>query len=388
MNFGINALGLINGGKRGGVANYIYHLTTRMARLESEHRLTVYVRSDYHDLDRLDNHGLALRRVPIPSNPRGVQFAARVYTEQLLLARRARDDELDVLHFPDHVAAIYLRPNCRQVLTVHDLTVFSHASTHSTRTRLYLQHFLPPSVQAADRIICISQSTADDLQKRFGVPTNKIDVVLLAAAAPYVQRPSSAYVESLRRFGAAPGAYLLYLGTIEPRKNVEGLILAYAVASARTQCPPLIVAGRMGRFSGGIEDLPRHLGVEGRVLFPGFVTEDEAVALYSGARAFVYPSHYEGFGLPVLEAMACGAPVITSNVSSMPEVAGGAALLVSPDDVEGLADSICRLVQDDALCHSLAERGKSRAEQFSWDRCARETLDVYSRTASEGPFWA
>ena len=198
------------------------------------------------------------------------------------------------------------------------------------------------------------------------------------AAGPGFYVPSAAEVdEACARYGLTPGRYLLYLGVLEPRKNVPHLLDAYARIAARFPDVPLVIAGKKGWFYEAIFEKVKALKLEAQVRFPGYVPDADLPRLYGGARAFVYPSRYEGFGLPVLEAMQCGVPTITSNVSSMPEVAGEAALLVSPDDCGGLADAMTRLLTDDALAQDLSRRGLAQARQFTWERCARETRAVY-----------
>jgi glycosyltransferase involved in cell wall biosynthesis len=169
------------------------------------------------------------------------------------------------------------------------------------------------------------------------------------------------------------------VGTLQPRKNLGRLLEAYALLRKRAQrgeAPGLVIAGRKGWLYDQIFQQVERLGLESKVVFPGYVPQDDLPALLSGARLFVFPSLYEGFGLPVLEAMACGTPVACSNVSSLPEVAGDAALLVDPLDVRGMAEAMNRLLQDEGLRTQLVERGYRQVRQFSWARCARETLAV------------
>jgi glycosyltransferase involved in cell wall biosynthesis len=176
------------------------------------------------------------------------------------------------------------------------------------------------------------------------------------------------------------GDYILYVGTLQPRKNLRRLLKAYAMVQKRDETPCLVIAGRKGWLYDQIFQQVERLGLETEVIFPGYVPQDDLPTLLSGACFFVFPSLYEGFGLPVLEAMACGTPVLCSNVSSLPEVAGNVALLVDPLDVESMAEAMNRLLQDEGLRAQLVERGFQQVRQFSWDRCARETLTVLEDT--------
>ena len=174
-----------------------------------------------------------------------------------------------------------------------------------------------------------------------------------------------------------PGGYILYVGMLEPRKNVDRLVEAFGTVADQLSGIDLVIAGRRGWMYEEIFARVEALGLRDRVRFTGYVVSHDLPALYGGARLFAYPSKYEGFGLPVLEAMSCGAPVVTTNVSSMPEVAGDAAILVAPDDVAGLAAALLRVSGDHALRDDLRCRGLARAKTFSWERCARETIAVY-----------
>ncbi|MCX6026985.1 MAG: glycosyltransferase family 1 protein [Chloroflexi bacterium] len=222
-----------------------------------------------------------------------------------------------------------------------------------------------------------SESTRDDLQRITHVPESRVHMV------PYGVSPSFRPVHAphLRRAVAEryglPSEFLLYVGNLEPRKNLPRLLEAYARLPGRQVVPPLVLAGTRGWKDAPLRETMERLNLGRRVVFPGYIPQEDLPAVYSMAAAFVYPSLYEGFGLPVLEAMACGTPVITSNVSSMPEVAGDAALLVSPNDVEGLTRALDRVLGEPDLRAELSRRGLARARQFTWRRAAESTLAVY-----------
>ena len=209
------------------------------------------------------------------------------------------------------------------------------------------------------------------------LPAERVIAIPLAASAAFRRVSSEQAQQACARYAIIPGKFILYVGVLEPRKNVPLLMEAYAQIAAEYPDVPLIIAGKKGWMYEEIFQQVTQLGIAERTRFLGYVPEDDLIGLYNAARVFVYPSRYEGFGLPVLEAMQCGVPVITCDVSSMPEVAGDAALLVNPDDAPGLAQSMRRVLDDDALARDLSQRGQARATQFSWQRCARETLEVY-----------
>lgn len=382
MNFGFNALNLFAGEKKRGVAHYTAHLVRALAGLDMPHLLNLYVRADYDELDDLESARLRLRRIEIPSRPRGVQFVSRIATEQLQLVDIADRDGIDLLHCPDHVAIVVRQAHCPIVLTIHDLTTLSHPKTHSARARFYMQALMPASIRRAARIVCVSHSTELELHRYFEDAESKTTVVHSAASGRFRLIEPYKVTGVLRRWKLASDSYLLYLGTIESRKNLEGLIRAYARACILPDSPVLAIAGRVRDSARHLLELPRTLGIEGKVHFLGYVDDDEAVALYNGALAFIYPSLYEGFGLPILEAMACGTPVITSNTSSMPEVAGDAAILVDPGDPQSLANAIVAVATQPELRTAMRNMGLARSSQFSWDRCARETVAVWEQVVS------
>ena len=219
-------------------------------------------------------------------------------------------------------------------------------------------------------MIAISQATKDDLVAHYGVPKEKIPVVYHGVEPRFRPTPDPAVPA---RYGL-PSRYFLYLGTLQPRKNLERLLQAYAQLSG--DVPALVLAGAKGWYFERIAAAIAALGLGERVFLPGYVPDEDVPALLTGALALVFPSLYEGFGLPVLEAMACGTPVVTANTSSLPEVVGEAGLLVDPLRVDEIAAAMQRLLADEALRAELSRRGLERAGLFSWDRCARETLAV------------
>jgi glycosyltransferase involved in cell wall biosynthesis len=290
----------------------------------------------------------------------------------------------DVFHATDHVLPpLHRTPS---VFTVHDLAFLVHPETHLLSNRAYLAAMMPRYVRAAALVIADSTSTRRDVLARYAVAPEKVRVVPLGVEPTFApieaERARGAIAE--RHHLAAP--YLLFVGTLEPRKNLRALVSAYhALLKRREDLPALVIAGAEGwRY----DDLYRQVQREGlapQVRFLGHVADADLPALYSAAAVFVYPSLYEGFGLPPLEALACGAPVVCSNRSSLPEVVGDAALLVDPTDVGALAGALERLLDDEALRRDLRARGIARAAQYTWARTAAETLNVYHEAIEGSP---
>jgi glycosyltransferase involved in cell wall biosynthesis len=288
----------------------------------------------------------------------------------------------DLLFVPSHVLPL-LHPR-RSAVTVHDLGFLYHPEAHTLSQNLYLRWSTRHNAHAATRILADSQATCRDLVHHYSIPDSKIAVVYPGrdeTLAPVAEPDLLSAVRA--RYGLA-GPYLLYVGTLHPRKNLVRLVQAFGSllrsSTDDSRAPvaglQLVLAGQRGWLYDDILDQVRRLGLSDRVVLPGYVPDADLPALLSGALAFIYPSLYEGFGLPLLEAMACGTPVICSNASSLPEVAGDAALLVDPTDTEALADALARLVADEGLRRELVERGFRQMRRFSWRRCAEETLRV------------
>jgi glycosyltransferase involved in cell wall biosynthesis len=275
-----------------------------------------------------------------------------------------------LVHSPDHVCPLPL--GWRVVLTVHDLAFWRLPETHDADSRAHYAG-LTRSVQQAARVICVSRATRDDLIELTGVDPGKVRVVHEAADPVFHVPPG-------RPACAGERPFFVMVGTISPRKNVDTVIRAMAdllSAHGGVDRPELVIVGSDGVGAAATRALPAQLGIGGDVRFVGPQPAGEVAALYHRTLALLYPSLLEGFGLPILEAMACGAPVVTSNRSSMPEVAGDAAVLVDPDDVGAIAGAMRRLVEDAGWRASLGARGRARETTFSWERAARETLAVF-----------
>ncbi len=288
--------------------------------------------------------------------------------------------------FPDarlfHATEHLLLPFRRlpTVLTVHDL-IFRHLPQHHKRlNRWYLNLAMPLYVRRATHLIAVSEATRRDLMAAYGVPAGKITVIYEAADPRFGPRDALEQ-QTVRANYGLPAAYFLYLGTIEPRKNLLRLLRAWEPLYLAGEAPPLVIVGKRGWLSAPFfEAVERSAAREG-IILTGYVLDDDLPALIAAATAFVFPSLYEGFGLPPLEAMACGTPVLCSNRSSLPEVVGEAALLFDPADEEAIRAAMRRILTDGALRESLRRRGLEQARRFSWRRTAEATLRLYRQLA-------
>lgn len=290
-------------------------------------------------------------------------------------------DQPDVTFVPAHTLPFLMRG--RAVVTVHDLGYRFFPRAHRLKERLYLELTTRYSAWRADRVLADSHATRRDLIAQYGTTAAKIRVVYPAVEG--IQRASAAQIAALRAAHALPERYLLFLGTLQPRKNIARLVQAFALYATRSNDPDLhlVLAGQLGWLFEPERDLWSHLprSLRERVRWLGYVADSDVAALYSGALAFVFPSLYEGFGFPVLEAMRCGTPVICSNASSLPEVADEAALLVNPLDVKHIAEGIRQVVTDSTLRNALIERGRAQAAAFTWQRAAQQTFQALCEAA-------
>lgn len=317
-------------------------------------------------------------RVPLDAKPWRMSVLAAYYTG------RTMDRWLpvsDLFHATDH-----LLPPLRHstsVFTIHDLIFRFYPQYHLPLNRWFLTLMLPKFMRRADAIIAVSENTRRDVTRLMQIPRDKITVIYEGVGREFTPVPDSETLARARDKFKLPARFILFLGTIEPRKNLTALFDAYAALLKREpDLAPLVVAGRKGWLYEPILKRARDLGISERVHLLGWVDSSDAPALYRLARVFVFPSLYEGFGLPPLEAMACGTPVVCSNASSLPEVVGDAGIPVDPHDTGALAQAIARVLADDALRADLSARGLVQAGKFTWERAARETLAVYERVAA------
>ncbi|MCS7287390.1 MAG: glycosyltransferase family 1 protein [Anaerolineae bacterium] len=282
---------------------------------------------------------------------------------------------VDLFHATEHLLPRFSR--IKTVFTLHDLIFLFHPETHKPMNRWFLTLMMPRFLRAADAVITVSECTKKDAMRFYNIPEEKITVIY-EGVSPRFHPVSSEIVGAVRLKYGLPERFILYVGTIEPRKNLIALLeaLHYLLTTYHLQ---LVIVGKKGWLYEGFFRRLRELGLEERVHFTGYVPDEDLPALYSAADLFVFPSLYEGFGLPVLEAMACGVPVICSNTSSLPEVAGDAALLVDPTDVQALAKAIERALTDETLRAMLRAKGLERARMFTWEKTAQKTLEVYRR---------
>jgi glycosyltransferase involved in cell wall biosynthesis len=292
--------------------------------------------------------------------------------EQLGLAVELLRAPIDLLHSPDFIPPFWRR--FRSVISVHDLAFHFYPQFTTAESRRYYGQ-LPRALASADAILVDAEATRRDLATEFDVPPERVDVIPLAPDPAFRPLPRE-QVEAFFQERKLPLGAIFWVGTFEGRKNLSGLLRAYA---RLPEAPPLLLAGRPGWQSLPLPEAIAQLGLTQRVQFVWGPSQEELVYLYNGAALFVFPSLYEGFGFPVLEAMACGTPVVSSNAGSLAEVCGEGGLQVDPQDEEALANAIEAVLSSPTLAADLRQRGFAQVARFSWERCAEETLAVYRR---------
>lgn len=344
-----------------GTERYALELIRALIRLNTAHHITLYFRdSPQADLFPASNL-VDYRVIPFRRAWTHLRFAAQLWR-----------DKPDVTFVPAHTLPIIF-PG-RAVVTVHDLGFKYFPEAHPTRQRLYLDWTTRYSARRATIVLADSQATADDLARFYGTPASKIHIVYPGVEKPIARSPQSAVLQKY----SLPPKYFCFIGTLQPRKNIARIVGAYRrwKTAHPNDSTALVLAGGKG----WLYDPAWTEGVEG-IYTPGYIDDADKGALLAGALALVFPSLYEGFGFPVIEAMHAGTPVITSSTSSLPELVGDAGLLVDPLDVDSIAQAMSQISDDVSLRQQLIEQGHIQAAQFTWERAAQQTLTALELAA-------
>ncbi|MBO9661416.1 glycosyltransferase family 1 protein [Dokdonella sp.] len=368
-----------------GIGRYALELARGLARHREIEALKLYsayrwVDDPEHALHANATIAAVRRNVPFKT------FALEAYTQLRSALFRLHTRRLDgwLLHTPNYVLMPFDGP---ALTTVHDLSWLNHPETHPIERVRFLDRHLPRSLEKAFAVLTDSQSIADEIETKLSVPRARLRVVPLGVDATYRPRPPDELRATLRKHALDDRAYLLVVATQEPRKNLARLARAYSALPAALRARhPLVVVGARGWLQAELERALGPLEARGEARRLGYVAEEELPLLYAGAYAFAFPSLYEGFGLPLLEAMASGVPALTSDRSSMPEIArdadGEIALTVDPLDEDALRDGLQRLLEDAGWRADAARRGPRHAQAYTWQRCVEETVAVYREASA------
>jgi glycosyltransferase involved in cell wall biosynthesis len=353
----------------GGIAKYIRRLASALPQRDPQRRHVHFYRRGHRETFSPLAHRV------------DCWTPAHHWLEPIALSAEVSRHRPALLHSPDFIPPLWGYQ--RSVITVHDLTFLSHPEFLTGESRRYYNGQIRMAVKLAHAISADSHATKADLVNRLSVIPEKITVIHLGLDEAFHVLPPEEAAPALARLGLSPG-YLLFVGTFEPRKNVPGLFAGYfRLRKLTPDAPPLVLVGHRGWLFDATISLMRDLGLEQHVRFFENLPAADLPAVYNGASAFVLPSHYEGFGFPVLEAMGCGVPAIISNRASLPEIGGEAALTVDPDDPDALADALRRVLADSALRESMRAKGLEQVKRFTWEKTVQKTLELYNQVLGE-----
>lgn len=372
MRIGLDGIPLAT--PRTGVGHYTFELARHLALAAPDHKFQLV--SPFTFDPPIDDAGL-------PSNLKAIRPQVGAWRRRWFaigLPLYLRQAAIDLFHGTNYDVPLWSKRPA--VLTIHDLSLLLYGSTHEGRLARRGRYRIPIMARRAAAIITPSQAVKAEVSRYLKINSSKLFVVPEAARSFFKPVPS-AESDAVRRRFKIDGNFILYVGTIEPRKNLITLLQAFEEILRHTERKPqLVIAGKVGWLTDKLFTRAGQSDAADRLVFTGYVADEELRALYSAATLFVYPSVYEGFGLPVLEAMACGAPVITSDIPSLSETAGKAARLVSPHDPQALARNVVELLENESERQYLSQAGIQQAQQFSWEKAARSTLDVYAEVIS------
>ncbi len=390
MHIGINAqlLSFSQNYRNGGISRHIRSLLTALAQWlgndpnshANNYQYTVFVNGQ-DVVERLAAEHPQITYVPVPwpeSRP-----ASRVVWEQLTLPSLIRQRHIDVLHSPANVLPELLPGNCAGVVTLHDLAFLRFPHILTRAKRIYHRTFTIRSLQRATMVITVSESTRRDAIELVGMPAERLQTVYPCIDERFSNVIGEKEIATFRQERGLAQGFLLYFGTLEPRKNLVTLLEAYTqLRNERAIAEKLVIAGGRGWLYDAILEKVQTLELASEVIFPGFVTDEEQALWYRAASVFVYPSLYEGFGLPVAEALVCGTPVVTSNVSSLPEAGANVALTVDPHNVEAMAQALYKALTDQAFRQYCQTMAPLVAQRFSAQAMVEQTVSVYEQAAA------
>jgi len=350
--------------EKAGKGYYSFHLVKALLVLDTQNEYFLYTNSETKDFQNCKIKVI---------NKKGLFWHKKVLSD-------AYSENLDIFIAPTSyiIPAIHNPNKIKVLITVHDLIAFLYPKNHSKKAILTERLTLKHALKKVRKILSVSQNTKKDLIKQFGVKENLIEIIHNAASDSFgiIEHDQC---ESFRKTKNLPEHFILGVGTIEPRKNYQTLIEAYSKITAHHQDVKLVIAGKKGWKSNTIFEKVKKLQLENSVIFLGYVTENELAKLYNLATIFAYPSLYEGFGIPTLEAMKCGCPVVTSSTSSLPEVVEDAALLINPNSVNDLTNALHKLLSTPSLNEELRNKGFKQYKKFSWETSARKLLAIMNQ---------
>lgn len=355
-----------------GIERYALELIKNLARLDDVNKYVLFFNSHEPLNNVVKKHNFETYVTAVPTKFR----LLRIFWEQFWLALELKSNDVNIFHGPSFLSP--LKKTCKYVVMIHDLSFFKYPESFTLENKLYFKFFLERSIKSADAIIANSEATKKDIIHYFKVDPLKIHVTYLAVDEKYRPLNNPAKAEEVKKKYGLPEKFILFTGVLSPRKNLERTLLAFCLLKRKRKYPhKFVVVGKKGWLYDPIFEKIKFLNLENDVIFTDYVPEEDLPYFYNLADVFVLASLYEGFGLPIIEAMACGCPVVTSNRSSMPEIAGDAALLVDALKVDDIVAAFEKIIDDPELRATLVKRGFEQVKKFSWKTTAEKTLEVY-----------
>jgi len=369
--------------KKTGIENYVFNLCKNLPLIDKKNEYILFANSYGHyqplqkaieEIGVKNYQNMSIKISRIPGSILNIMWKYVHIPSADILTRK----EIDVFHVSNRINPPLKK--AKIIVTIFDLTPLKYRKYFRKKSIQYFKYYFNEMISKADMFIAISNATKNDILSYDNINEDRVEVIPLAADSDYRKIEDNNKIKYIKQLYGLQGNYILFLGTLEPRKNIVNLIKSYNILPKDIKRDfLLVISGKKGWYYEEIFRTVRELGLEEKVVFTGYIPEEDKPALMNGAEVFVYPSFYEGFGLPPLEAMACGVPVISSNKSSIPEVIGNAGILINPDNVYELSNAIFQVLSNESLKSQLSEKSVIQAKKFSWEITARKTLEIYNK---------
>lgn len=369
------------GQEKTGKGWYTYHLVHELLKLDHHNHYELYTDSAKNPFATQNEANAPTKQTgAAPKNVTLKHIPAKGLKWHLNALKELKAHPPDLFFAPTSYIIPSLAPKTlKVVITVHDLVAFLYPQNHNLKAVVIERLTLKKAVKKAASIFVVSQNTQKDLLERFRYPVEQIQTVSCAPSDFYKEPVSAHELAQFQEKFQLPQNFILAVGTLEPRKNFSNLIKSFVIIKRKCPDYKLVIVGKKGWKYKQIEDTLKKYQLEKEVIFPGYLSDEDLKKVYTLATVFVFPSLYEGFGIPPLEAMSCGCPVVSSNVASLPEVIGDAGILVDPKNAHKMADSVVTLIENDQIRSMLIERGKRRAEKFNWHESAKTALEAFEK---------
>lgn len=354
-----------------GIGTYTYQIINCLNKIDKINNYLLFMPHTYNG-EMNFNKNFQIRNI---KDNKESNFWDEVNTPNIL-----KNEKIQLYHIPQNGVGLPSSKNCKFVITLHDVIPYRMPETVSDRYLNLFSEYIPKIISQCDGIITVSNFSKSDIIKAFNYPKEKIYVTSLASESIYkpLNKILSKYIA--KKYYSIDGDFILYVGGFSPRKNIIGIIESFSKLICLYKKPlTLVIVGNRGKSYSLYKKCAEKLNIQDKVIFPGFIPMNHLPYIYNASKLFVYPSFYEGFGLPTIEAMSCGIPVITSNTTSIPEVVENSAILIDPKNYDELCDAMLNVLLDKELYNKLSKSGLQRSSQFSWYKTAKDTLNVYSK---------